>query len=46
MLKRNYDLVATVGTAGLFVALHAPWWLWVALGGLVAYQLTHRPVAR
>lgn len=42
MLKRNYDLVATAGTAGAFLALGVPWPLWLALGALLTYQVSNR----
>lgn len=42
ILKRNYDLVATVGTAGVFLAVGVPWPLWAAWGALLTYQLGNR----
>lgn len=42
LLKRNYDLVATVGTAGVFLALGVPWPLWAGWGLLLAYQIGNR----
>lgn len=43
-LARNYDLVATAGTAGVFIAVGAPWPLWAAWGALAAYQIGNRIV--
>lgn len=46
MLRRNYDLVATVGTGGALLALSAtiglPWPIWAAYGVLVAVQIGNR----
>lgn len=42
MLKRNYDLVATIGTAGVFAALAVPGWLWVGWAALLTYQVGNR----
>lgn len=42
VLRRNYDLVATVSTGAVFAALGVPWWLWAAYGVLVAYQISNR----
>jgi hypothetical protein len=42
MLKRNYDLVATVSTAGVLLIVHAPWPLWAVWGVIVTYQLGNR----
>lgn len=44
LLRRNYDLVATVSTAGVFAALHVPWPLWAAWGIVAAAQITNRVV--
>lgn len=44
LLRRNYDLVATVGTGATFVALGVPWWLWVAYGLMVTVQVGNRVV--
>ncbi|WP_200820269.1 hypothetical protein [Mycolicibacterium houstonense] len=44
LLRRNYDLVATVGTGAAFVALGVPWWLWVAYGVIGAIQIGNRIV--
>jgi len=41
-LRRNYDLVATVGTAGVFLALGVPWPFWAGWGVLVACQIGNR----
>lgn len=37
MLRRNYDIVGTVATAGVLLIVSAPWPLWVVWGGIVAY---------
>ena len=42
MLKRNYDLVATVSTAAVFTMLNVPWPLWAAWGLVVTYQFGNR----
>lgn len=44
LLRRNYDLVATVGTGATFVTLGAPWWLWSAYGVMVTFQIGNRVV--
>jgi hypothetical protein len=44
LLRRNYDLVATVGTGATFVALDVPWWLWAAYGVMVTFQIGNRVV--
>ncbi len=44
LLRRNYDLVATVGTAATFVALGVPRWLWAAYGVMVTFQIGNRVV--
>jgi hypothetical protein len=41
-LRRNYDLVATAGTAGVFLAIGVPWPLWAAWGVLLAWQIGNR----
>lgn len=46
LLKRNYDVVGTVSTAGVLLIVHAPWPLWVAWGGIVAYQVGNRIARR
>ncbi len=43
--RRNYDLVATISTAGVFLIVGVPWPLWAAWGAMVALQLGNR-VAR
>ena len=42
ILRRNYDLVASVSTAGAFLAVHAPWPLWAVWGAVVTYQVGNR----
>jgi hypothetical protein len=42
LLRRNYDLVATVSTAAVFAMLGAPWPLWAAWGALAIYQVGNR----
>lgn len=42
LLRRNYDLVASAGTAALFAALHVPAWLWVAYAAMLTYQIGNR----
>ncbi|WP_165612748.1 hypothetical protein [Mycobacterium kubicae] len=41
-LTRNYDLVATASTAGVFLAIGAPWPLWAAWGALLTGQIGNR----
>lgn len=41
-LRRNYDLVATVSTGAIFVALDVPWPLWAGYGVLVTVQIGNR----
>lgn len=42
LIRRNYDIVASIGTAGVLLAVRAPWPLWIVWGGAVAYQLGNR----
>lgn len=42
LLKRNYDLVATASTGGVFLALGVPWPFWAAWGALASYQIGNR----
>lgn len=42
LLRRNYDIVGTVSTAGVLLITDAPWPLWLAWCGLVGYQITNR----
>lgn len=42
VLRRNYDLVASVSTAAVFLILDAPGWLWAAFGVVVVAQLGNR----
>ena len=44
ILRRNYDLVATVGTGGVLLALDAPSPLWAVYGVMVTYQIGNRVV--
>jgi len=44
ILRANYDLVATASTAGILLAVGAPWPLWAAWGVLLSYQLGNRVV--
>jgi len=44
LLRRNYDLVASISTGAVFLALDAPWPLWTAYGATVAYQIGNRVV--
>ncbi|MFE3291664.1 hypothetical protein [Rhodococcus sp. NPDC059234] len=37
LLKRNYDILGTVSTGAVLWVLHAPWPLWVAWGGVIAF---------
>ncbi|WP_166436376.1 hypothetical protein [Tsukamurella asaccharolytica] len=46
MLRRNYDLVATAGSAGVLLAIGAPWPLWLVLGGIVTFQVANRITRR
>ena len=41
-LRRNYDLVASVSTAGVLLIVHAPWPFWAVWAGVVTYQLGNR----
>lgn len=45
LLRRNYDLVATVSTAAVFAALNVPWPLWAVWGVVAVAQIGNR-VAR
>ncbi|MCV7206978.1 hypothetical protein H7J71_33735 [Mycolicibacterium peregrinum] len=48
LLRRNYDLVATVSTGATFLVLDTtvglPWWMWAAYGVVVAAQLGNRMI--
>lgn len=44
LLRRNHDLVVTVGTGATFVGLGVPWWLWAAYGVMVTFQIGNRVV--
>ena len=44
LLRRNYDLVATVGTGATLVTLHTPWPLWAVYGVMVTLQIGNRDV--
>lgn len=44
ILRRNYDLVASLGTASVFVLVNAPWYLWTLYGIMVAYQIGNRVI--
>jgi hypothetical protein len=44
LLRRNYDLVATVGTGGVLLVLDVPWPLWVVYGVTVTFQIGNRVV--
>lgn len=44
LLRRNYDLVSTVGTGGVLLALDAPWPLWAVYGVMVTLQIGNRIV--
>ncbi len=46
MIRRNYDVIATAGTAGVLMIVHAPWPFWLVWGGITAYQATNRWRAR
>jgi hypothetical protein len=43
-LQRNYDLVATASTAGVFLSLDVPWPLWAAWAALLTFQIGNRIV--
>ncbi|WP_292990645.1 hypothetical protein [Mycobacterium sp.] len=43
-LRRNYDLVATASTAGVFAIVDTPWPLWVAWGVMASLQVGNRVV--
>lgn len=42
VLRRNYDLVASVSTAGVLLIVSAPWPFWAVWGVAVTYQLGNR----
>ncbi|MCZ4556074.1 hypothetical protein O4215_10845 [Rhodococcus maanshanensis] len=42
MLRKNYDVVATIGTAGVLLIVSAPWPLWLVWTGIVGYLATNR----
>lgn len=42
VLRRNYDLVGTVSTAGVLLIVGAPWPFWTVWGAVTAYQLGNR----
>jgi hypothetical protein len=44
LLRRNYDLVASVSTASVFLILDSPWLLWAVWGVVVTYQVGNRAV--
>ncbi|TCN51767.1 hypothetical protein EV641_109158 [Rhodococcus sp. SMB37] len=37
MLRRNYDIVATIGSGAILTALGAPWPMWIVWGGIVVF---------
>lgn len=44
ILRRNYDLVGTVSTAGVLLIVDAPWPLWAVWGIVTALQIGNRIV--
>lgn len=42
ILRRNYDLVASVSTAGIFLAVGVPGWLWAIYAAVVTLQIGNR----
>jgi hypothetical protein len=41
-LRANYDLIGSVSTAGVLLAVHAPWPFWAIWAAVVAYQVGNR----
>ncbi|WP_165609136.1 hypothetical protein [Mycolicibacterium peregrinum] len=44
VLRRKYDLVSTVGTGGVLMALDTPWPWWAVYGVKVTLQIGNRIV--
>lgn len=43
-MRANYDIIASVATAGVLLIVHAPWPFWAVWATTVTYQLGNRVI--